>query len=86
MHLVRAELLPKLTENSDSQFRKVIRGKVRRNSPYGFVYEKGKAQRHPQEYPVFQIILELDQAGMNSREIGDQLNQWFRPGFESEPP
>ncbi|OFZ01673.1 MAG: hypothetical protein A2Z97_04440 [Bdellovibrionales bacterium GWB1_52_6] len=60
--------------------RKVLRGKGRWNSPYGFRYERGRAVRHPQEYETFLIILKLEDSGRNSREIADHLNdQKFRP-------
>ena len=59
---------------------KVLRGKGRWNSPYGFKYERGRAVRHPQEYETFLMILGLRKSGLNAREIADHLNdQKLRP-------
>jgi len=60
--------------------KKVLRGKVRWNSPYGFRYELGKLVRHPQEHETLRIIISRHQSGENSREIADYLNdQKLRP-------
>ena len=80
IQLEKKGLLSPASTNSMKPERKVLRGKVRWNSPYGFKYELGKLVRHPQEYETLQIILSLSQSGRNAREIADYLNeQKLRP-------
>jgi hypothetical protein len=80
IQLQQAGFLPPQEINSTQFHPKVLRGKVRWNSPYGFKYERGHGVRHPQEYETFQIIMKLKKSGLNAREIADRLNvQKLRP-------
>lgn len=80
IQLERAGLLASDPKNSPESWRKVLRGKVRWNSPYGFKYELGKLIPHIQEYETLRVISQLHQSGRNAREIADHLNeQRLRP-------
>ena len=66
--------------NSWISGQKILRGKGRWNSPYGFKYEQGRAVKHPQEFETLLLILKSHDNGLSSREIADQLNeQKLRP-------
>ncbi len=68
-------LLPPLDPAPIRPGKKVLRGKGRWNSPYGFMYERGRPIRHPQEYETFRIIMDLWKSGQSAREIADRLNE-----------
>jgi hypothetical protein len=78
--LVKLGILSPIPLNSRKPEKKVLRGKVRWNSPYGFKYELGKLIKHPQEHETLHIVITLRQTGKNAREIADYLNeQKLRP-------
>jgi hypothetical protein len=48
-------------------------GKPRWNSPYGFMYSKGKLAPHPQEFETLQLILQWSKAGQKYQTIANKL-------------
>ena len=79
-HLVKEGILSESDEKENEPLEKILHGKVRWNSPYGFRFEKGRPQKHPQEFEVLLIILHQGDEGQNAREIADYLNaERFRP-------
>lgn len=78
--LQREGLLPPTSSTLGESGPEILRGKVRRNPPYGFRFERGRAVRHPQEFETFLIIRSLRKSELNAREIADKLNeQRLRP-------
>ncbi len=78
--LEKLGLLQPVSTNSMNSGPKVLWGRVRWNSPYGFKYERGKAIPHIQEYETLRVIMQLHKSGKNAREIADHLNeQKLRP-------
>ncbi len=55
-------------------------GQVRWNSPYGFVYERGRLVPHPQEFETLRLILRWSKEELSFEDISKKINaQKLRP-------
>ena len=68
----KISLRPSCTKGQPSPLQEV--GKRSAKPPYGFAFLEGRLVRHPDEYPVFNLIHQKRKSGMSVNSIATWLN------------
>ena len=78
--LIRAGIFIRSVSRELPKAHRRTSGRVRWNSPYGFMYERGALVPHPQEFETLRFILRGAKDGRGFEDISSQLNaQKLRP-------